>query len=179
MMPIAPLMIEHRLIERMIRLMERELKVMEETGQVRIDFVDKMVDFVRSYADRCHHGKEEDILFKELQGKQISDLHRQVIDELIQEHIQGRFLTGEIIEAKQDYRSENKEGVSSLVEPLRALVSFYPRHIEKEDKHFFIPCMGYFSKAEQEEMLSRFLEFDRSLFHDKYRGIVEEYERFA
>ena len=29
-------------------------------------FIDTAVDFIRTYADRCHHGKEEDLLFKAL-----------------------------------------------------------------------------------------------------------------
>lgn len=177
MMPIAPLMIEHRLIERMVKLMKRELAIIEETGQVRTGFIDKAVDFIKTYADRCHHGKEEDILFRELQAKQISDLHRQIVDELIQDHVHGRLLTGKIIQARQRCMDGNEEGIANLIEPLRALSDFYPQHIEKEDRHFFIPCMDYFSKTEQETMLSKFLEFDRKLFHEKYKGIVEEYEK--
>ncbi|HAR95459.1 MAG TPA: cation-binding protein [Deltaproteobacteria bacterium] len=177
MMPIAPLMIEHRLIERMIWLMKTELRLIEETGRIRYDFIDRAVDFIKTYADRCHHGKEEDILFKELQAKKISDLHRQVVNELIQEHIQGRALTNRIVEAKQRCMDEKQRDLPGLTEPLRVLVKFYPQHIEKEDRHFFIPCMDYFSKAEQEAMLSQFYDFDRSLFHNKYKGIVEEYEK--
>lgn len=177
MMPIAPLMIEHRLIERMIRLMRQELDALEHTGNVRPDFIDRAVDFIRTYADLSHHGKEEDILFKELQVKPVSDLHRQTVGELIQEHVRGRTLTGKILEAKQQYIRGDKGGAAPLIEPLRELVDFYPQHIEKEDRHFFIPCMDYFSKSEQKTMLSRFFEFDSKLFHDRCRAMVEEYEK--
>ena len=57
------------------------------------------------------------------------------------------------------------------------LAEFYPKHIEKEDKHFFIPCMNYFSKQEQEGMLNEFWEFDRRLVHEKYKEIVKEIEK--
>jgi hypothetical protein len=57
------------------------------------------------------------------------------------------------------------------------LVEFYPRHIEKEDKHFFIPCMDYFTEAEKEAMLKEEWEFDRSLIHEKYRNIVISAEK--
>jgi len=66
MMPIAPLMIEHRLIERMIKVMKNEVNVISATGRARPEFIDAAVDFIRTYADRCHHGKEEDILFRQL-----------------------------------------------------------------------------------------------------------------
>jgi len=44
----------------------------------------------------------------------------------------------------------------------KTLLDFYPRHIEKEDKHFFIPCMEYFSEAEKEAMLKEEWELIRA-----------------
>jgi len=71
MMPAGPLMIEHRLIERMIKLMEKEIAHMKKENRADIVFIDAAVDFIRTYADRCHHGKEEDILFRDLAKKKI------------------------------------------------------------------------------------------------------------
>ena len=63
------------------------------------------------------------------------------------------------------------------MEHLRNLVEFYPPHIEKEDKRFFIPCMAYFSDAERADLLAAMYEFDRMLIHEKYRGVVESMEQ--
>lgn len=80
MMPIGPLMIEHRLIERMVGLLSREIGTMREKGEMNLVFIEGAVDFFRTYADRCHHGKEEHILFRDLAMKTLSpDLHR-IID---------------------------------------------------------------------------------------------------
>ncbi len=46
---------------------------------------------------------------------------------------------------------------------MTALVEFYPRHIDKEDKHFFLPVMEYFSREEKDALLARMDEFDRGL----------------
>ncbi|HMF30231.1 MAG TPA: cation-binding protein, partial [Candidatus Lokiarchaeia archaeon] len=62
--PVAPLMIEHRLIERMIAVIKKSLPAMRESQTVAPTFIDTAVDFIRMYADRTHHGKEEDILFR-------------------------------------------------------------------------------------------------------------------
>ena len=59
MLPIGPLMWEHRLIERMIKLMKARLVVMAETEKLDSNFISVTTDFLRTYADRCHHGKEE------------------------------------------------------------------------------------------------------------------------
>jgi hemerythrin-like domain-containing protein len=63
----APLMIEHRLIERMIHVVNHALELVERTKAVDPVFVDLAIDFIRTYADRTHHGKEEDILFRKLE----------------------------------------------------------------------------------------------------------------
>ncbi|MBN2297153.1 MAG: cation-binding protein, partial [Deltaproteobacteria bacterium] len=61
MKPIGPLMWEHRLIEKMLSLFEKEIQRINDTGEVNPVFIDTAVDFIRTYADRTHHGKEEDI----------------------------------------------------------------------------------------------------------------------
>ena len=75
MLPIGPLMIEHRLVERLIALMQKEGDRIKEDKLADIDFIDDCIDFIKTYADRCHHGKEEDILFKELENKKLTPEH--------------------------------------------------------------------------------------------------------
>ena len=79
----GPLMIEHRLIERMITIIKDATLQIESIHKVDSVFVDTAVDFIRMYADRTHHGKEEDILFRELKKKQLSVEHQKIMDELI------------------------------------------------------------------------------------------------
>ena len=47
-------------------------------------------------------------------------------------------------------------------------------HIKKEDKIFFPDSEKYFSEDELEELLNEFLEFDRTMIHEKYKLVVEE-----
>ena len=103
MMAVAPLMIEHRLIERMIKVMKAEAASIGKTGTVRPEFIDEAVDFIRVYADRCHHGKEEDILFKQLAEKEMSGAYRETMEELVQEHARSRRMTGQLLAAKDRY----------------------------------------------------------------------------
>jgi hemerythrin-like domain-containing protein len=172
MMPIGPLMIEHRLIERMIDVMQEELSVFEKEKKLDPEFLEMAVDFIRTYADRCHHGKEEDILFRELAMKQLNDKHRHTMEGLIEEHRWGRNMTTRLVEANKRYMLGDRNAISTVTECIRSLIQFYPKHIEKEDKHFFIPCMDYFSEAEQQAILREEWEFDRTLIHEKYRNIV-------
>ena len=133
----GPLMIEHRLIERMIRQIQKVLKEIDSTNEVDPLFIDTAVDFIRTYADRTHHGKEEDILFRDLQKKGLSNDDRRVMNELVEEHVFGRQITKKLIEANSRYRSGAKLALTDIADHLHTLVEFYPKHIEKEDKVFF------------------------------------------
>jgi hemerythrin-like domain-containing protein len=156
----------------MIDVMEEELLLIEREKKVDPEFIEMAVDFVRSYADRCHHGKEEDILFRDLGVKKLTDDHRRMMEELVEEHKWGRRVTARLVEANTRYVQGIQEALSAIMDCMKALIEFYPKHIEKEDRHFFIPCMDYFTEAEREMMLKEEWEFDKSLIHEKYRNIV-------
>lgn len=174
MMPVGPLMIEHRLIERMIKLLEEKAQKFSKEKDVDILFIDKAVDFIRMYADRCHHGKEEDILFRELAKKELQPEYKKTMDELIKEHIYARNTTRSLVSAKEKYVQQDNSSLSDIIRFMEELAAFYPKHIEKEDKDFFLPCMKYFGQEEQTVMLNEFWEFDKKLIHEKYKAIVEE-----
>ena len=177
MKPIAPLMIEHRLIERMIHLLSQEITRIDARAELRPDFIDGAVDFLRTYADRTHHGKEEDILFRDLGKKNLKEEDEKAMKQLVEEHKQGRRLVQSVAKATEQYRSGGDSHlVSTIRDNLQAIVEFYPTHIEKEDKVFFPASMGYFSQEEQQSMLSECWEFDRNMIHEKYKKIVEQFE---
>jgi hemerythrin-like domain-containing protein len=176
MMPIGPLMIEHRLIERMIALMKKELEHAKKAKQVNPRFVEAATRFIKAYADRCHHGKEEDILFRELKKKDISKEHKKILDELVQEHKWGRETTAKLVGANRRYGKGDEEALSEIIYCIGLLVDFYPKHIEKEDKHFFLPVMKYFSEQEKEAMLKEGYEFDSTLIHQENADMVSAWE---
>ena len=177
MMPIGPLMREHRLIERMIRIMNTKLENIKKENKADPLFIDTAVDFIRTYADRCHHGKEEDILFRDLGKRSISAEHKRIMDELIKEHAMGRNNVKKLFDAKEKYVQGDKKILNDIISNMEILVKFYPKHIEKEDKHFFIPCMDYFTEQERDAMLNEMWEFDRNMIHEKYTKVVKGYEK--
>lgn len=176
MLPIGLLMKEHRLIERMIGLLNKELKRLNAGGKPRPEFIDSAVDFIRVYADKCHHGKEEDILFERLKEKTISKKHRKIMNELIEDHIRGRKITKNLRLANKEYLNDGTRAAEKIKTEIKNLVELYPQHIEKEDKHFFVPIMEYFSEEEKDEMLKESFEFDQHMIHEKYETVVTDWE---
>jgi hemerythrin-like domain-containing protein len=177
MQPRGLLMIEHRLIERMILQIDKEVKRIEKDGVVNQSFIDTAVEFIRTYADRTHHGKEEEILFRDLFKKKLSDRDAIVMNELVQEHKVGRNTTAELVKSAAAYQTGDKAALPLITRNLRTFVAFYPKHIEKEDKVFFPSSMAYFSDSEQRTMLDEFREFDGKMIHEKYKSVIEAIEK--
>ena len=80
-----------------------------------------------------------------------------------------------LVEAKDLYVNGYAEALPHIARELKELVDFYPMHIEKEDRHFFFPCLDYFTQAEQDRLLGEFRDFDRNMIHEKYRAVVEHF----
>jgi len=169
MMPIAPLMIEHRVIEKMIALIDTVVPIVERVGTIDGILIDTLADFIRTYADRCHHGKEEEILFRALERKKLVEEHRQIMNELIDEHKWGRAKVSQLLKAKNEYLKGKNGALSETVACLKEIAEFYPKHIEKEDKHFFLPCMDYFSESERDRIIEEEMDFDKEFIHKIYK----------
>ena len=169
-------MIEHRVIGRMIRIVKLKTQEIKRTNEPDQAFIEALIDFIRTYVDQNHHGKEEDILFRDLKKKKISTEHKKIMNELLREHFVGRQTTSQLEAAKNHYYNGKKEELSVILEKMGSLATLYPRHIEKEDKHFFQPVMSYFSSEELAKMLEEEHTFDRKMIHRKYSQVVRNLE---
>lgn len=176
MLPVAPLMIEHRLIERMIDLVRDRLEQFREERTADTGFIDDAVRFIRDFADRTHHGKEEGILFRELEKKPLSDEHRRTMNELAAEHRHARKMVADLMAANRRWAAGDRGALPDIIEPMKALVELYPGHIEKEDRHFFLPVMDYFPEPERDALLEESNDFDRRVVHELYREVVEKWQ---
>lgn len=99
------------------------------------------------------------------------------MNELIQEHVFGRRTTKALVVANTRYRKGDETALADIADRLQTLIEFYPKHIEKEDKVFFPSSRAYFTDEEDQAMLAEFWEFDRKIIHEKYKSVVEEFER--
>ena len=177
MLPVDILITEHRLIVYAVGVLKKEQQKIAAAGKVDPNFIVAAVDFFRTYADRYHHGKEEGILFNALFKKKLSDPDSAMMRELILEHASARRTVTRLEALKTSYVGGNAEALSGILEVLKVLIELYPRHIEKEDKHFFLPVMQYFTESEQKEMLRSFLKYDQDFTDNRYRLIVEGLEK--
>ena len=73
-----------------IAVIENEVDWCEQNGNINVELVDAVIDFIHNYGDRCHHGKEEGILFRELRKKVLPVELTVIMDELTEEHRESR-----------------------------------------------------------------------------------------
>ncbi len=101
-----------------------------------VEAVDDCLAFFRLFADACHHGQEEDVLFVELVDR---GMPREVgpIAVMLAEHDQGRALVRAMIAAQQKAIGGDADGWADLERAARDYVSLLRRHIMKEDGVLF------------------------------------------
>ncbi len=177
MKPTAPLMIEHRLIDRMSKRLHAEHDRIRRDGSVNVGFLETAIHFFKTYVDEFHHGKEENLLFRAMDKKTLSDAHRSLLNELIEEHARSRTLVRRLDEMRK--QQVDAAETEELMKNIQSLIQGYRIHIEKEDRHFFPAAMNYLSREEQDSMLEQSNEFDRKFMQQRYSRIVRTLEEKA
>ena len=127
-------------------------------------------------ADRTHHGKEEDILFRELAQKPLSTEDKNIMNKPVEDHVFVRKTVGTLFDANTSFIKRNKGSIKEIISTLEKLVALYPRYIYVEEKEFFYPCMEYFSREEQDDMLQEFWEFDQKMIYERHIEIMNDLE---
>lgn len=161
------LMKEHQLITRMIHLLQHELTNIKSKNIINTQFIKSAVEFLRTYADKCHHGKEEDILFKELNKKKIPSAHNKEMQQFIKEHQTARSFVKKL---------ETSTEINLVIECIETLINLYTNHIRNENKYFY-PILEYFSEKEHQSMLKEANQFDQQFDHEKYIKMIEQLEQ--
>ncbi len=126
------LMDEHRLILRMIALLERNAERTAKGEYTNWQFYLNGVGFIRNYADRFHHAKEEDVLFKALIKNGMPEQNSPVAA-MLMEHDQGRGYVKVLEAATQAALTGTTDAAGEIVANARAYAALLREHIEKED----------------------------------------------
>jgi hemerythrin-like domain-containing protein len=133
--PTGVLREEHQLILRVLDVLQ---KIVENggAGDWDVDAMEECVAFFRLFADACHHGKEEDLLFPELETRGMSKDEGPIAVMLL-EHRQGRALVAQMAEGLEGARKGEEVGTAKFDSAARAYIELLRRHIFKEDNVLF------------------------------------------
>lgn len=161
--PLKQLVDEHVLIKKWIALIPRVVEVFSLNSAEDRQLIQEGVHFIRSYADRFHHAKEEDILFKYF------DENSDILRTMLEDHVKGRGHARAILEALE---KKDRQGV---VEHLTAYQELLTEHIKKEDEILYPWMDRGLSVKQVGELHSKFGEAD----HLSDREGIERCEKFV
>jgi hemerythrin-like domain-containing protein len=169
---------EHKLILRMITLVEKNTELMEQGAFRNGEFYLDAVDFIRNYADRFHHAKEEDVLFNALVANGMP-AKQSPIEAMLMEHDQGRAFVGNMEEAAQKALGGELGQIPVIAENAKGYATLLRGHIDKEDTILYPLAERVLPEAGRDTIAAAYSEAEAKMpeLEAKYRSMVEQYER--
>ena len=120
--PIQKLVDEHKLIKEFLALIPELCEIIQKDLQGSKEIILQSVDFIRQFADKFHHAKEEDILFAYSKGNE------DIINVMLEDHKKGRYYVKSILLGLET------EDASFITYSLKHYRELLTEHIKKEDE---------------------------------------------
>ncbi len=159
--PMKKLVNEHVLIKRWVVMIPELIDNLDVESEPGRQIIINGIDFIRSYADKYHHAKEEEILFKYF-GEDLD-----IIKTMLEDHDNARAHVRAVLEALDN---KDKEAIS---EHLNAYQELLTEHIKKEDEILYPWMDRGFSITQVGELFSKFNGRD-----EEFGDVPERYEEF-
>lgn len=124
---------EHKNIKRGLKVLRNMcIAVLEGKLEDYDDFL-KMIDFIRNYADRHHHNKEEAVLFKIMSEDLGDDKVKGPLSGMYIEHDFGRLFIKNLEDAINKVKAGDADARVDIIANAIAYTDLLKRHIDKED----------------------------------------------
>ena len=165
--PMKKLVDEHVLIKRWVALIPEVINNLDVDSEEGRQLLLDGVDFIRSYADKYHHAKEEEILFKYF------DEDLDILKAMHEDHERGRSHVRAILEALE------RKDKATIAEHLNAYRELLKEHIKKEDEILYPWMDRNLSDSQIGELFSKFNTTDEQIGFspDKYEGFINHLEK--
>ncbi len=167
---------EHEGILTMLQILERISEQMNSGKRANLGHLDQIIEFLGVFADKCHHGKEEDILFPALEKVGIPR-EGGPIGVMLHDHDQGRKYIREMREALEELR-KGQDGADGFVRAARGYIELLRGHIMKENNVLFVMAERNLSKDEQTRLLDAFELMEQEKIgigkHEAFHRLLDE-----
>lgn len=172
MNPTGILKNEHRVIETVLGCLEKLAGAFEYGNEGHYEDASDVIYFLRTFADRCHHGKEEDLLFPMMERRGYSP-ERGPTAVMRSEHVLGRNAVSGMESALQEMRNGNTGACGGFKQHALSFVSLLREHIRKEDHCLFPMADNALSAEEQKELALAFQRVEKEIpGHEKCTAIA-------
>ena len=160
---------EHEAILYVLQILDKMMQSDSSGPETMLRYYGEMVYFLKIFADKCHHGKEENYLFKELVNKGVPN-EGGPVGAMLQEHAKGR----EYI-AQMGRSLDNKDinGFNNAAVQYRDLLR---QHIEKENNVLFMMADKVIDEQEQNLLFEQFEQHEENVIghgvHKKLHAMI-------
>jgi hemerythrin-like domain-containing protein len=128
---------EHGNIKRLLGVVRKLCINILNGAEVDYEAFYDAIDFIRNYADKHHHGKEESILFKEMIEKLDEKINRAPVQGMYAEHDLARLFVSNLEEALKRVKDGDMDSRVDIIANAIAYTDLLNRHIYKEDNAIY------------------------------------------
>lgn len=171
---------EHVNIKRMLAVIRKYCYKVLKNEDVNYEDFFQLIDFVRNYADKHHHGKEEHFLFNKMMAELGPVAEKLVRHGMLVEHDLGRLHMQELEAAVHRVINGDDEARLDIIANAISYTHLLQRHIDKEDKVVYTFAQNNLSRETLEALDRESGKFEqdaaREKIQEKYLKILEEFE---
>ena len=168
---------EHEGIKLMLNIMEVISNDLENGKKLNAAHYENILDFIKVFADKCHHGKEETILFPAMEAKGYSH-DTGPIAVMLDEHTLGRGYIKSLSNSFEAYKNDNTKGIAGICRKLTQLCNLLRAHIDKENNVLFMMADRALNENEQHEIFEAFEQLETEVIgkgkHKQYHALLKE-----
>lgn len=165
---------EHKYIKRVLAAITSDCIELVEGKSADIEFYRKVIDFVRNYADKYHHQKEEKKLFN-LMSEINENIKNGPVMGMLMEHDLGRMYIKNLEEAITDYEKGEKDKKAFIVANALSYAEHLRKHIDKEDTAIYMMARRQLSQSIQEEITKEFKKIEDERENIEFRSKYIEF----
>lgn len=124
---------EHIYITRMLKVLRQGCLNILDGQEVDFELFYDGIDFIRNYADKYHHSKEEDVLFKKMLEEITDKDAASAVQGMFVEHDLGRLFIYNLEKALEKVKQGDREAKIDIIGNAIPYTDLLTRHIYKED----------------------------------------------
>lgn len=170
---------EHKLILKMISLLERNAPRTAAGTYSNWQFYLDGVDFIRNFADRFHHAKEEDVLFEALITNGMPRANSPIAA-MLMEHDQGRTFVKAMETAARNALEGQNNREQIIADNALAYAALLREHIAKEDEILYPLAERVIPDTMRDAIIDGYSAAEAKTavdFTSRYEAVVAGYEQ--
>jgi len=152
---------EHGATMKMLLVLQRVSAKLVDSEEGEARDLAALMEFFEIYVDRCHHGKEEQLLFPALSRVRGAELDP-LISSLMEDHRQARLDMKKMKSGAGALRSLTGAGREAFSEGAERFVELVRKHIRKENSALLPLIEESFSESDRLQMAEQFHELEQA-----------------